>query len=36
LLFTVITEIQGPNGEDGIMGERGETGEQVVIISLLT
>lgn len=36
MLFTMITEIQGPSGEDGTAGERGEPGEQVTTISLLT
>ena len=36
MFLTIVTEIQGPNGEDGTVGERGEAGDQVTIISLLT
>ena len=36
MLFTIVIEIQGPSGEDGSVGERGEPGEQVTVISLLT
>jgi len=36
ILFITVTEIQGPSGEDGTLGEGGEPGEQVTIISLLT
>lgn len=36
MLFITVTEIQGPSGEDGTLGEGGEPGEQVTIISLLT
>ena len=35
-LFTIVTTIQGPSGEDGTVGQRGEPGEQVTIISLHT
>jgi len=34
-LFTTVTEIQGPTGEDGTVGERGEPGEQVTVIFCL-
>ena len=36
MLLTIVIEIQGPSGEDGTVGQRGEPGEQVTVISLFT